>query len=96
MMARVDLREVRNGGPAAHGSLCMALNKIPCPHVHVAVAKASVDLLSFTSSVLKTAHWKKQYEGVDFPLQSTAQIEARADLYDESICLHPTLIFFQI
>jgi hypothetical protein len=54
-----------------------------------------VDLLSITSSVLKTAHWKKQYEGVDFPLPSTAQIEAHADLYDESICLRPARFFFK-
>ena len=26
---------------------------------------------------------------MDFPLPSNAQIEAHADLYDESICLHP-------
>jgi hypothetical protein len=38
---------------------------------------------------LKTAHSKQQYEGVDFPLPSTAQIEAHADLYGEFICLHP-------
>jgi hypothetical protein len=49
----------------------------------VAAAKAGVDLLSITNLVLKTAHWKQQYEGVDFQLPSTAQIEARADLYDE-------------
>jgi len=88
-MARVDLREVKNGGPAACDRLCMALKKIPCPHAHVAAAKAGVDLLSITNSDLKTAHWKQQYEGVDFQLPSTAQIEAHADLYDESICLHP-------
>jgi hypothetical protein len=74
----------------------MALKKIPCPRAHVAAAKAGLDLLSITSSVLKTAHWKQQYEGLDFPLPSTAQIEAHADLYDESICLYPTLIFKKI
>jgi hypothetical protein len=44
---------------------------------------------------LKRAHWKQQYEGLDFSLPSTTQIEAHADLYDESICLHPALIFFK-
>jgi hypothetical protein len=95
-MARVDLREVKNGGLAACDSHCIALKEILCPHAHVAAAKAGVELLSITSSVLKTAHWKQQYEGVDFPLPSTAQIEAHADLYDESICLHPALILFLI
>ena len=90
-MARVDLREVKNGGPAACDRLCMVLKKIPCPHVHVAAVKAGVDLLSITSPDLKTALWKQQYEGMDFPLPSNAQIEAHADLYDESICLHPAL-----
>jgi hypothetical protein len=93
---QVDLREVKNGGPAACGSPSMALKKIPCPHAHVAAAKAGVDLLITTSSVLKTAHWKQQYEGLDFLLPSTAQIEAHAELYDEPICLHPALIVFQI
>jgi transposase len=37
-------------------------------------------LLSITSSVLKTAHWKKQYEGPNFQLPSTAKIVAHADL----------------
>ena len=32
---------------------------------------------------------EQQYGGMDFPLPSNAQIEAHADLYDESICLHP-------
>jgi hypothetical protein len=45
--------------------------------------------LTITSSVLKTAHWKQQYEGMDFPMPSTAQIEAHADFYDESIGLYP-------
>ena len=55
-MARVDLSEVKNGGPAACDRLCMVLKKIPCPHVHVAAAKAGVDLLSITSQGLKTVH----------------------------------------
>jgi hypothetical protein len=70
----------------------MALEKIPCPYALVAATKAGVDLLSITNSVLKTAHWKQQYEGVDFPLPSTAQINAHADLYDESICLYPAFM----
>jgi hypothetical protein len=88
-MARVDLREVKNESPAACGSLCMELKKISCPRAHVAAAKAGVDLLNITSSVLKTAHWKQLYKGMDYPLASTAQIEAHAGLYDEPICLHP-------
>jgi hypothetical protein len=88
-MARVDLREVKNGDLASCEIICMALKKIPCTHAHVAAKKACVDLLSITSSVLKTVHWKQQYGGVDFPLPSTAQIEENADLYDEPICLHP-------
>jgi hypothetical protein len=39
-MARVDLREVKNGGTAACDRLCMALKEILCPHAHVAAAKA--------------------------------------------------------
>ena len=58
-VARVDLCEVKNGGPAASDSLFMALKKIPCPHALVAAAKAGVDLLRITSSVLKAAYWKK-------------------------------------
>jgi hypothetical protein len=38
----------------------MALKKIPCPHAHVAAAKAGVDLSSIASSVLNAAHWKQQ------------------------------------
>ena len=48
-MARVDLRKVKNGGPAACDSHCRVLKKVPCPHAHVAAAKAGVDLLSITT-----------------------------------------------
>jgi hypothetical protein len=65
--------------------------KIPCPHAHVAASKAGVDLLSIISSGWKTAHLKQQYQGVGFSRPSNAQIEARADLYGEAICLHQTL-----
>jgi hypothetical protein len=88
-MARVDLREVKNGGPAACDRLCMALKRIQCPRAHVSAAKAGVDLLSIASSGLKATHWKQQHKGMDFPLPSTAKIEARAGLYGESTCLHP-------
>jgi hypothetical protein len=41
------------------------------------------------AEVKKASHWKQQYGGVDCPLPSTVRIEAHADLYGESIYLHP-------
>jgi hypothetical protein len=55
-VARVDVREVKNGGPAACDRLCVVLKKVPCPHVHVVAAKAGVDLLSINCSGLKTVY----------------------------------------
>ena len=90
-MARVDLNEVRNGGPAACDNLCMVLSKIPCPHVVAAAGAANVNMMSIICPELTTAHWKEQYEGTAFPLPSYAQIEAHADLINKSICLPPAL-----
>jgi hypothetical protein len=55
-MARVDLREVKSGGPAASEKLCMAQKKIPCPHTRVAALKAVMKFLSTMSSGFKTTH----------------------------------------
>jgi len=90
-MARIDLNEVRNGGPAACDNLCMALSKIPCPHVVAAAGAANVDMVSIICPELTTAHWKVQYEGTAFPLPSEAQIEVHTDLINKSICLPPAL-----
>jgi|AntAceMinimDraft_5_1070358.scaffolds.fasta_scaffold86618_1 hypothetical protein len=66
----------------------MAVQKTPHPHAHAAAAKVGVDLLSITSLGLKTAHWKQHNQGMDFPLPSTAQIDAHVDFNNESIRLH--------
>jgi hypothetical protein len=54
-MARVDLREVKNGGPAACDRLCMALKEIMCPHAHVAAAKAGTSHAWLTLCTLCSA-----------------------------------------
>jgi len=70
--ARVDLNEVRNGGPAACDNLCMVLTKTPCKHVHAAAVAAKVSIMSIVCPELTTAHWKAQYAGTGFPLPSEA------------------------
>jgi len=86
---RVDLNEVRNGGPAACDNLCMVLTKIPCSRAHAAAVAADVNMMHIVCPELKTTHWKGQYEGTEFPLPSEAQIERHANLINTSICLPP-------
>ena len=88
---RVDLNEVRNGGPAACDNLRMVLTKIPCSHAHAAAVAADVNMMHIICPELKKAHWKEQYEGTEFPLPSEAQIERHANLINTSICLPPGL-----
>jgi len=88
---RVDLNEVRNGGPAASDNLCMVLTKIPCSHAHAAAVAADVNMMHIICPELKTTHWKEQYEGTELPLPSEAQIERHANLINTSICLPPGL-----
>jgi len=88
---RVDLNEVRNGGPAACDNLCMVLTKIPCSHAHAAAVAADVNMMHIICPELKKTHWKEQYEGTEFPLPSEAQIERHVNLIKSSICLPPGL-----
>lgn len=81
---------LRRAGTTRHLAHALVTSQVPS-HVHAAAVAAGVDLLDITSSDLKTAHWKLQYQGLDFPLPSKAQIDMHASLYDESICLHPAL-----
>jgi hypothetical protein len=89
--ALVKLDQVRNGGAAACDKLCMARTKVPCVHVHAAAMAAGSNVMDIICPELKTAHWKEQYAGTEFPLPSEAQIERHANLVNRSICLPPAL-----
>ena len=88
---RVDLNEVRNGGPAACDNLRMVLTKIPCSHAHAVAMAANVSMMMMhiICPELKKAHWKEQYEGTEFPLPSEAQIERHVNLINRPSACPP-------
>ena len=86
---RVDLNEVRNGGPAACDNLRKVLTKIPCSHAHAAAVAADVNMMHIICPELKKTHWKEQYEGTEFPLPSEAQIERHVDLINRPSACPP-------
>ena len=88
-MAKVDLAEAKTGGPGACDVLCMSVSMYPCPHVLAAAAAKGMGIMAIINPKLTAQNWKQQYEDLDFPLPSAADVEKHSGLINRNICLPP-------